>query len=98
LFRLFAHEIQLDGQLADLGVEAVALTLGILRDLLDGLDALERFGRDASFELIRCARPFGAACGSLSALRSGSGSCLLLLAFIFLVQVGAFARSRPPRS
>jgi hypothetical protein len=84
LFRLFAHEIQLDGQLADLGVEAVALTLEILirlflaittedasgapghgllpfgnlhrvdveilRDLLDGLDALERFERDAGFE------------------------------------------------
>jgi hypothetical protein len=66
LFRLFAHEIQLDGQLAYLGVEAVALTLGILRDLLNGLDALER---DAGFELIRRAHPFGAGCGSLSALR-----------------------------
>ena len=84
MFRLFAQEVHLDGQLPDLGVEFFALALEILAvrllpagtedpggtfrhglfpvgdldrmdveflgDLLDGLDALERYERYAGLE------------------------------------------------
>ena len=53
-----------------------------LGNLLNSIDALQRFQRHSGLELIRCAHPPGTSPKCPSPLRCGSGSCLLRLAFI----------------
>jgi hypothetical protein len=54
----------------------------VFGNLLNSIDALQRFQRHSGLELIRFAHPPGTSPKRPSPLRCGSGSCLLRLAFI----------------